>query len=734
VTVRCLAFPEHEFYAREMVRIACEAIPVYSKWFGPFPYPEFTIVESYFGWNGNECGGLVMIDERIFGMPHVAVNFVDSLVSHETCHQWWYNAVGTNGYAETWMDEGLATYFSHRLMDIKYGKHNKLVTFPRDLEWLPNIDRETYRFYGLYGTIGRGEATATVQDMPGFGHLVTLLSMCYDRGGKIMGMIEDRLGEAAFLDFMHLIYTRYYFRIIRVADLQRELEAYTGQSWHDFFKCWLYGAGMTDWCIEKVTIDELDRGRPKPRWHWSLHRPRPAAPCKVTVLLHQKAEYNEQTVLGFCLDGTDNWQIRVPVLPQVQELKLDNPPACIQVLPDNRMRVEVELPCRPTQIAVDPDQVLLDRDPSNNYWKTPIRWRVTPVNSQLEETDLTTAYDRWNIILGPWIYGAAYADPWYTRSPMIGFRAGLYRTQDFDGGIYAAYRTDDSDIVVGADGLWDHWPWPHTQVGFNVEHGLSSNENDRPSERAVVFGRYVFKYGDSLYLPPMQYLEEFEAIQENNLPFPRETVPGAVRYDHTTTAGVHYHMDYLTPYWDPEGGFKLDATYASGVPILGEQHAFNAVNAQFSFVKGVPDGLGWLSTTRLAARVYGAAGLPNNGEYFPMGGGSLFRGFDLAQRQGSFVWVGSVEWRVPLATGLTWDCCDHAAGLRGIYFVPFYDVGNTYVDGQALGTVAHAVGAGIRLDVSWFSFVERTMLRVDVAKTINDNTPIQVWFGVMHPF
>src|SRR5439155_1076570 len=159
-----------------------EAIPVYTQWFGPYPYPEFTVVESYFGWNGNECSGLVMIDERIFGMPHAAAGFVDYLVSHETCHQWWYNVVGTNGYAETWMDEGLATYFGHHPMDQKHGRNSNLLTFPKGLEWLPNIQRETYRTYGMFGTIGRGEAGPTVQEMPRYQHLANLLSMCYDRG------------------------------------------------------------------------------------------------------------------------------------------------------------------------------------------------------------------------------------------------------------------------------------------------------------------------------------------------------------------------------------------------------------------------------------------------------------------------------------------------------------------------------------------------------------------------
>src|SRR5207244_594197 len=143
--VRVLALPGHEWYGQEMVKIACEAIPVYNQWFGPYPYPQFTVVESYFGWNGNECGGLVMIDERIFGLPRLARNFVDGLLTHEICHQWWYNLVGTNGYAETWMDEGLATHFSHKVIDQKLGKNNPLLTWPTGLGWLPNIHLADYQ-------------------------------------------------------------------------------------------------------------------------------------------------------------------------------------------------------------------------------------------------------------------------------------------------------------------------------------------------------------------------------------------------------------------------------------------------------------------------------------------------------------------------------------------------------------------------------------------------------------
>jgi hypothetical protein len=235
VRVHCFAFPEHEFYAQKMIRIITDALPVYQRWFGSYAYPDFTVVESYFGWNGNECGGLVMIDARIFGMPHRADKFVDQLVSHEFCHQWWYNAVGTNGYAETFMDEGLAVYFSHRLADLKFGKNNTLISLPSGLEWLPNIHRDDYRYTTMIGSMARGEATPTVQDMPGFKNLVRLMAMTYDRGGKIVGMIENRLGEDGFFDFMRQIYCKYQSRILRVAVFLRELEDSRGRSWQSFF-------------------------------------------------------------------------------------------------------------------------------------------------------------------------------------------------------------------------------------------------------------------------------------------------------------------------------------------------------------------------------------------------------------------------------------------------------------------------------------------------------------------
>jgi hypothetical protein len=741
VNIRCLFLPEHQFYGEKLVQWVSEALPVYIRWFGPYPYKHFTIAESFFGWTGNECGALIMIANRVFDMPHAAAPYVESLVSHEFCHQWFYNTIGTNGYAETWMDEGVVTYMCNRLLDRKRGRNNCMLEFPSGLGWLPNIHRDTFNNYSFRGVLARGENKPTIQEIPQFGHLINLLGACYDRGSHIVGMIEERLGEEAFFDFWHGIYRKYYFRILRVADLQLELEAYTGYSWKQFFDDWLYGKGVTDWSVERVMLkpagDALTRESWAPDFVTDLvgRKKKRKEACRAVVMLRQKAEINEPTILGISLDGSENYQIRIPIEPRVQRFDIVDPPAHVESLPGNRVRVVIDLPCHPTQITVDPDQILMDGNPVNNSWKPRCSYRFTPLYTPLEETDVTNDYDRWNFIFGPGFFGSANSDPWYNRSNVLGARAGFYRTQEASGGVYTGYRTDNRDIVAGVDALINHFPDPHMQLGFNAERSLTPIDgDDMASSRGVLFARYIFLYGSSLYLPPSHYVEGYTAMANHPLPSPHEYIPGTDHFNQQTLVGAHYHLDYLTPYWDPEGGFRFDINGAVGLPIFGEQRPFEKMDMQFSTIKSLPKWTGPLSDTRLAMRIYGAAASPSNGELYTMGGSTLFRGFDLRQRQGNLIWIGSLEWRVPLKRNVTWDYCDHVASVKNVHLAAFYDVGDTYVNGHTIGSVANALGLGLRVDVAWFSLIERTTLRFDVAQTVDNSAPTQFWFGITQPF
>ncbi len=479
----------------------------------------------------------------------------------------------------------------------------------------------------------------------------------------------------------------------------------------------------------------------------------PKGLVRVVVLLEQKAEINERTSLGFVLPGKEGYCVRVPIVPEAGAYDWQDPPAHFEPLEGNCFRVEVLLPDVPKQAAVDPDQILVDRCPSNNYWKPKIHFRPTPCYTFLDETDLSNYYDRWNVIAGPWLYGATYNSPWYTRSTMIGARVGVYKTQECCAGGYLAYRTDYRDVIAGVDGFFDHWPDSHFQTYFNVEERLYAFQNAYDQAlRAAAYTRYVFQYHSSLYLAPMKFLEGFAAYSDNFLPFAQQVPAGGERFNHATTAGLHFQVNYLTPYWDAEGGFLFDAVYMGGMAELPSTPVgIQLASSRLQTVKCLPDltpllGFApalqewarplcdWIATNRLAVLVYGAMGFPGHGLFFPLGGSQYFRGFDLTTHQGNAVLGADFELRTPLATNLSWDLCDHVVGVRNVYSAVFYDVGNAYLGGRAEGPEAQGVGAGLRVDLAVFSFVERAVLRLDFAKCINEPTPMQVWFGFQQPF
>jgi len=734
VTLKCLAYAKHEFYAQTLLKFVAEALPVYSEWFGDYPYQQFTIAESFFGWNGNECAGLVLIDERVFASPHLASGYVEYLVSHETCHQWWYNLIGTNGYSETFMDEGAATYFTHRMLDRKHGdKNNPFMHWPKELKWLPNINRENYRYGSMYSALGKNQMQPAAGELPGFKHLVNLFNGAYDRGSKSLGMIEARLGEAAFMDFIRDVVTKYSFEVLQSADFKQELETYTGQDWTKFYEDWIYGKGTTDWKIESVdgATWRLPRIVRDPIGINRYYFPR-------SRIIIQQTGVFEPTTLAVSYSKNDQAPLRIPISGEAIQ---DADPAGVCCEPLGNGRFLITLPPRgmPMNVVVDPDHVLLDSRPANNRWNNPPRVHFTPLYTMLNETDLTNDYERWNFGGGPWIGGALYQDPWYVRSTMVGIRDAAYRTQIFSGGLYGAYRTDYRDVVIGADGLFDHTPFPKTQIGYNIERRVAGPFGDvdgNQATRASVYGRYVLDYGLSLYLPPIQYVEAFSTYQDNFLPFTRTPTPGAVRPSSTFLNGIHYRLNLYTPYWDPECGLWTDLVYGGGIAQLPGQVGMHELRGELALVKKFPDWclLGPLSDTRLAIRGVAMGALPNEGQFFALGGGTLFRGYDLAQRQGSALWVGNVELRLPLARDVQWDVLDHVFGARNLWLATFYDVGAIYADGRSVGGVAHALGVGLRVDTAIFSFIERATLRFDVGKTINDSTPFQFWFGVQHAF
>ncbi len=701
--VRVHTFAENRANAESMLDFASEVVPLYESWFGPYSDDEFEIAPSYFGWNGNECAGLVLIDDRVMRLPKAGIRYLDHLVSHETCHQWFYNTVGTDGYAETFMDEGLVNCFTSLRLDAKYGRNAPLIVWPKAMNWLPTIGREDLRLSGYYGWRASGHGGPVIQNMKEMGDLGSLFSLAYDRGGKVVEMIHNRLGPQRFFAFFSQIYHEYAWKTLRFVDLKRALVAFDpGGDWEAFLDGWLLQHGETDWAVDRVQVGGQTVA---------------GSAARVTVEIVQKGTMDEPTVV-LCRCGQQD--LRVPIWPNRGNYAVPNA-SVGHVEGSDRWVVTVDAPESPSQVIVDPDHALLDARPDNNRWHTEIAWRLTPAMSPLDESSTFAAHDRPSIVAGPFV-------DQYERG---GFKIGAQRVNTWQISMWAGTEPALREAIFGGQATLLNFPSPKWNAGVFYEEGLYNFYNDKRHSGGRAFLRYRF-------LPTSSFIVDDQGFAELYFGTGNEFWAGDTGRPVNgwlDAIGIRYRLSTLFPYWDPVQGKLTEFTFERGDKAFGSYADYFRMTGEYGIVRPLPDAWGRLSKSRLAFRLYGGYSYPDNLPLFRLGGGTRLRALDLNQQLGSSVWLSTLEWRYPLWANIDRDAVDHILGFRNLIGALFYDVGESYLSGK-WGPVVHGVGVGFRIDVALFAFLERATMRVDVAQPVGIGTrrgPV-IWFGLNQVF
>jgi len=84
---------------------AVSSIAVFSQAFGDYSHSSFTVVESNLqNAGGMEYGSFVLVS------PTPSYESYLDTITHETAHQWWYDAVGSDQLNSAWLDEGLTEF------------------------------------------------------------------------------------------------------------------------------------------------------------------------------------------------------------------------------------------------------------------------------------------------------------------------------------------------------------------------------------------------------------------------------------------------------------------------------------------------------------------------------------------------------------------------------------------------------------------------------------------------
>ncbi len=78
---------------------------------GEYPYPELFVINTPIGLKGMEFSGMIFLSDKSFA----DLNLLKNVAYHEIMHQWFYGIIGTNQFAEPYLDEGLATFLANYL-------------------------------------------------------------------------------------------------------------------------------------------------------------------------------------------------------------------------------------------------------------------------------------------------------------------------------------------------------------------------------------------------------------------------------------------------------------------------------------------------------------------------------------------------------------------------------------------------------------------------------------------
>lgn len=197
--------------ARSMLRYAKTALRCFSGRYGTYAYPVYTVAQTPLALDGMEYTALVMIGASPAAKGGRALEYA---VVHETAHQWWYAAVGSDGFEQPWQDEALCEFGLLEYAETVYGRGER-----EDLE-------ATRVEPALRVTVPRGITPGS--PLSAFGTLSEYTLVVYARGAACFCAL-DRTVKGGLDGFLRDYYEAFRFARASRKDFESLLAQSTGE-------------------------------------------------------------------------------------------------------------------------------------------------------------------------------------------------------------------------------------------------------------------------------------------------------------------------------------------------------------------------------------------------------------------------------------------------------------------------------------------------------------------------
>jgi aminopeptidase N len=226
-------YTEHEYtpYARDIFGNTPEMLEYFSKELGvDFAWDKYgqVIVREFVSGAMENTSAVTHFDALNKTKREMIDGNYETIIAHELFHHWFGDLVTCESWSNLTLNESFATYGEYLWVDHKYGREDA------DIEMLEN--RKKYF----------QEAETKQVDLVRFDYENPddmFDRHSYEKGGCILHMLRDYLGDEIFFAGIKKYLTENQFKSAEVPQLRMAFEAVSGEDLNWFFNQWYYNSG-----------------------------------------------------------------------------------------------------------------------------------------------------------------------------------------------------------------------------------------------------------------------------------------------------------------------------------------------------------------------------------------------------------------------------------------------------------------------------------------------------------
>jgi aminopeptidase N len=216
-----------------------EILPFFTKNVGPYAYKKLANVQSKTTFGGLENANTIFYSEGSVSGNRRS----EALIAHEIAHQWFGNMATEKTFAHLWLSEGFATYMTILYLENKYGVDTAIHMLKQDR-------REVI----AHAKTSNRPVVDTTHD-----YMELLNANSYQKGGWILHMLRNELGDSVFWQGIRKYYSTYAGSTADTDDLRKILENVSGKNLELFFRQWLFTPGVPQldiqWSYARNKVD-----------------------------------------------------------------------------------------------------------------------------------------------------------------------------------------------------------------------------------------------------------------------------------------------------------------------------------------------------------------------------------------------------------------------------------------------------------------------------------------------